>query len=318
MSHGLVRVRLLATSSSLLAVFIAALFGCASAPPPPDREAQERALVATAQRLACLMPAAEQGCVAGPTARFEQPESFQYGEVRSITIRCEDGQPHAHIVTRSREIDGPFGQAVHEAIWRALRATGGCARMGGSPSSPVVTVTGLPSSASPHACVEPRVDLGDLFSLVYSETRQGPPGTRHDTYAASSDGPASDEGYVGGSICEIDPEACPSSPSPCPRFDGDPWNGVVAVPKNATKSAASSAPVSSGVPSNTATPRKPTYPETFCPDGTIADGNAGDLECRCCKPFGIPCPDSSVIAPRPEGHCTVFGSEDKSCLWKCE
>ena len=115
---------------------------------------------------------------------------------------------------------------------------------------------------------------------------------------------------------ERDPAACPSSTSPCPALTGDPWNGAVASPLNATNTAVLSTP--SPPSSGTSTPRKAIYPETFCPDGTIADGNKGDLECHCCKPFGIPCPDSSVLAPRPEGHCIVFGSEDKSCLWKCD
>ncbi len=64
--------------------------------------------------------------------------------------------------------------------------------------------------------------------------------------------------------------------------------------------------------------RKPTYPETFCPAGTIADGNLGAKECPCCEPFGIPCPNSSIKAPKPGDQCTVFGSENASCLWKCE
>lgn len=117
---------------------------------------------------------------------------------------------------------------------------------------------------------------------------------------------------------------CSAPPSPGTPQAATPDTGPTVVPAGSSRSRSADKPPSSPEPSASAAPaapavrRKPTYSETLCPAGTIADGSLGAKACYCCEPFGIPCPDSSVLAPKPGETCTVFGSENDACLWKCE
>ncbi|MFS8067313.1 MAG: hypothetical protein ACMG6S_13155, partial [Byssovorax sp.] len=116
------------------------------------------------------------------------------------------------ISTASEDVAGEFGQVVWEAIWRVLKATDSCASAQGG----VISVT---RDGQTRSCKDPRFDMHELFAMAYAQAKRGPPAAvRRD----------SDSGEFM-NICSIDPQACPApTPTLCPPFLGDPWNGVTA------------------------------------------------------------------------------------------
>jgi hypothetical protein len=168
--------------------------------------------------MACLANAMHDTCEAGLSATFEWPAWHAGSERKKGSIWCEGGRPHIRVSLPSgEEIEREFGQVVWEAMWRVLAASEWCASTYGKP-----VVASRNEQA--RACDDPRFDMGSLFEMASRMAKQGPPAEPKKKKVQDED----QDGLAG--ICAITPDACPSSPSPCPVFDGDPWNGVTAMP----------------------------------------------------------------------------------------
>lgn len=200
--------------ASVISAVAASLFlGCgAGAPSRRDEAAALQSKLFSVQQVACLSPATHKECDPGLAAAFETPSTAEAADRTKVSIWCEGGRPHARISTPSEDVAGEFGQVVWEAIWRVLQATDSCASARGG----AISVT---RNGQTRACKDPRFDMRELFAMAYAQAKRGPPG------AARREGDSSE----GMSICSIDPQACPrATPTLCPPFLGDPWNGVTA------------------------------------------------------------------------------------------
>lgn len=194
-------------AAAVLTAAVSLLVGCGARGAAREEEAARlRAKHSFVQAVACLSPATQKECDPGLAAAFESPKSRGAADRRKGSIWCEGGRPQARISAASGEVAGEFGQVAWEAIWRVLKATDSCASAYGG----AISVT---RNGQTHACKDPRFDMHELFDMAYWQAKQGPPPA---VVRKTSDG-----------ICEIDPELCVlSTPTPCPLFLGDPWNGV--------------------------------------------------------------------------------------------
>ena len=236
---------------SVAAIWV--FLGCsAAAPSREDEAARLQAKLFFVQSVACLSPATQMKCDPGLAAAFGEPSSSGITTDKLTVDRskgsiwCEEGRPHVRVSTPSREITGEFGQVVWEAIWRVLKATDLCASAYGR----AVSIT---RDGQMHACKDPRFDMHQLFDIAIVQAKIGPPAALRGAMNPGS----------GAGICEIDPEACgPPSHSLCPRFLGDPWNGVTAERHESADSEPDVGPDDSGDPSETREPgQRPTQRE---------------------------------------------------------
>ena len=247
LQNKLMRVLSVAAVSSSL--------GCSGGASSREVEAARRkSTLFSVQAVACLSPATQKECDPGLAASFESPRPLEARGRRVGSIWCEGGRPHARLSARSGEVTGEFGQVVWEAIWRALKATDSCASTYGS----VVTIT---RHGQVSTCKDPRFDLHELFDMAYGQATRGPPAVFREPH-----GPADDD-----SICAIDPEACRSpTPTLCPPFLGDPWNGVRAKRDEAADRGLDVGPSNADAPIETEEPgRRPTPGEVVKAIGAV-------------------------------------------------